>query len=164
MAAGVAIQVRGLRELQERLRALDRVAGTKTMRSAMFVATKPILDRARATAPRRSGALQLALARTFAVKTRSGGLLFGDAAGSTFSILIGPKTRHATAIALYNLVYRLRRRRRGVIHGHFLEFGTAHGVRATHFLLRALESTSPLAVNQLAAELKKRIEAAVTHR
>lgn len=133
------------------------------MRSAMFTATKPILDRAKANAPVRSGALRQAIARTFGVKSGAR-VLFGDVPGSRFSILIGPKVRNRTAIALYNLVYKPRRPRRGIFHGHFLEFGTKSGTRRTDFLKRALEASASQAVLKLAETLKKRIEAAARKR
>jgi HK97 gp10 family phage protein len=160
----VTVTVRGLKELEARLRDIGSVAGTKAMRSAMFTATKPILDRAKANAPSRSGALRLALSRTFAIKSTGGGLLFGDAPGSRFLIFIGPKVKNRTAVALYNLVYKPRRPRRGIFHGHFLEFGTKSGTRRTDFLKRALESSANEAVRRLADALKKRIDAAARKR
>lgn len=160
----MTVTVRGLKELEARLRDIGSVAGTKAMRSAMFTATKPILDRAKTNAPARSGALRLSLSRTFGVKSTGGRFTFGDGPGSIFSILIGPKVRNRTAVALYNLVYKPRRPRRGIFHGHFLEFGTKSGTRRTDFLKRALESTANEAVGKLAEALKKRIEAAARKR
>jgi HK97 gp10 family phage protein len=155
----MTIKVYGLKELQDKLVEIGSVAGTKAMRSAMFTASKPILDRAKANAPTRSGALREALSRTFAIKSL-GGYRFGDGPGSRFSILVGPKVKNRTAIALYNLVYRPRKPRRGIFHGHFLEFGTRRGTRRTDFLKRAIEASASEAVNKLAEALKKRIEAA----
>jgi HK97 gp10 family phage protein len=204
------VQVRGLKELDERLVELGAVAGAKAMRSAMFTASKPILDRAKATAPVKSGALREALARTFSVSkgssgsfgflSRSGGFGSGKAKafgigvgdGSRFSILIGPKVRNRTAVALYNLVHKTKRR--GIYHGHFLEFGhrigskrtgrlsdavTAKGIARAqkrglsfgagsvpgiHFLRNALAATASQATAKLAEALKKRIEAAARKR
>jgi HK97 gp10 family phage protein len=156
----MTIKVTGLKELQARLVEIGSVAGTKAMRSAMFTASKPILDRAKANAPVRSGALRQAISRTFAVRALGGAYLFGDGPGSRFSILVGPKTKNRTAVALYNLVYKAKRPRRGVYHGHFLEFGTRRGTRRTDFLRRAIESSASEAVSKLAEALKKRIEAA----
>lgn len=158
----MTIKVSGLKELQARLREIGAVAGTKAMRSAMFTATKPILDRAKATAPTRSGALKQALSRSFGMKSLGGGFLFGEGAGTRFAVQIGPKVRNRTAIALYNLIYRTKRR--GIFHGHFVEFGTRRGTRRTDFLKRALESSAPQAVAKLAEALKKRIEAAARKR
>jgi HK97 gp10 family phage protein len=154
----MTIKVTGLKELQARLREIGAVAGTKAMRSAMFSATKPILDRAKATAQVRSGALRHALSRSFGMKSLGGKFLFGEGPGTRFAVQIGPKVRNRTAIALYNLVYRTKRR--GIFHGHFVEFGTKRGTRRTDFLKRALESSAPQAVTTLAEALKKRIEAA----
>jgi HK97 gp10 family phage protein len=157
------IQVRGLKELEDRLVGMGTVAGTKAMRSAMFTATKPILDQAKATAPTRSGALKQALARTFSVKTNAGSF-FSSGEGSKFNVSVGPKVRNRTAVALYNLVYKPRRPRKGIYHGHFLEFGTKRGTKATNWLRNALQSQAPRAVAKLAEALKKRIEAAAKKR
>lgn len=158
----MTIKVTGLKELQKRLVEIGAVAGTKAMRSAMFTATKPLLDRAKATAPIRSGALRHALSRTFGRKTLGVGLLSGDGPGTRFAIQVGPKVKNRTAIALYNLVYKTKRR--GIFHGHFVEFGTKRGTRRTDFLKRALESTAPQVVSKLSEALKKRIEAAARKR
>ncbi len=158
------ISVTGLKELQKRLIEIGSVSGTKIMRSAMFAATKPILDKAKANAPERSGALRAALARTFGVAARSASLFSGEGSGSRFSILIGPKVRNRTAVALYNLVYNPKRPRRGIFHGHFTEFGTRTGTQARHWLRSALESSSRAATSLLAEALKKKIEAAAKKR
>jgi HK97 gp10 family phage protein len=157
----VTIKVTGLKELQAKLIEIGSVAGTKAMRSAMFTASKPILDRAKANAPVRSGALRQAISRTFAVRSMGGAYHFGEVPGSRFSILVGPKTKNRVALALYNLVYKPKRQRRGIYHGHFLEFGTSRGTKRTDFLRRAIESSASEAVNKLAEALKKRIEAVV---
>lgn len=157
-------KVRGLAELDRTLAEVGTVAGTKIMRSSMFSATKPLLERAKANAPSRSGALRQALTRTFAVKTNGGNFLFGDQAGSRFSILVAPKVKNRAAVALYNLVYKPRRPRRGIFHGHFLEFGTARGTKRTDFLKRALLSSASECVATLARVLKRRIEAAARKR
>jgi HK97 gp10 family phage protein len=145
------IKVTGLKEIQQQLINLGSIAGTKAMRGAMRAATKPLLQKAKATAPSRSGALREALAQTFSVSA------FGS--GSRFSILVGPKVKNRTAVALYNLIYRTKRR--GIYHGHFLEFGTATGTKATGFLRNALESTAQQCVSLLGSEIKKRIDKAL---
>lgn len=152
------IKVTGLKELQKKMIEIGSVSGTKSMRSAMMVATKPIQGQAKATAPTRSGALREAVGRTFGVRTFGGTFSFGDSAGSRFSVLIGPKVRNRTAIVLYNLIYKPKRPRRGIVHGHFLEFGTKSGLRATNWLRNALQSQASPSVSKLAVELKNRIE------
>lgn len=152
------IKVTGLKELQRKLVEIGSVAGTKSMRGAMMAATRPIQDQAKNTAPVRSGALRQAVGRTFGVRSFGGALSFGDSAGSNFSVLIGPKVRNRTAVALYNLIYKPRRPRRGIFHGHFVEFGTKSGVRATNWLRNALQSQANQSVSKLAVELRTRIE------
>lgn len=153
------IEVKGLKELEDRLIELGAVAGMKAMRSAMFTASKPTLDQAKATAPVRSGALRESITRTFSAASKT-----GSKEGSRFSVRIGPKVKNRTAIALYNLVYRLKRPRRGIFYGHFLEFGTNAGTKATHWLRNALQATAARSAQLLAETLKKRIEAAVKKR
>jgi hypothetical protein len=207
----VDAKIRGLVELDRALAEIGAVAGAKVMRSSMFTATKPILDRAKANMPSHSGALREALSRIFAVSKRPGdyefnsrssgfgsgqargfGISAGDGGGSRFSILIGPKVRHRVAIALYNLVHRTKRK--GIYHGHFVEFdhrignastgtlsraqtvaGMARAARrgksfgagmvsGKHVLRNALMSASSQAVALLAQTLKKRIEIAAKKR
>lgn len=190
------IKVTGLKELQKRMIEIGSVSGTKAMRSAMFSATKPLLEAAKANTAKftRSGAMRESISRTFAIKV-AGGFIFGsDQAGSRFSILVGPKTKHRTAIALYNLVYKPKRPRRGIFYGHLLEFGHRIGSRKTGilsrartaagtgradrrgrsqglgrvnsrpFLLPALRATSQQCVELLAQKLKKNIEKAAAKR
>lgn len=156
----VDIKVTGLKELQKKLIEIGSVSGTKSMRASMMAATKLIQDRAKSTAPRRSGALATAIGRTFSVKNSSGSIFTGEGSGARFSVLIGPKVKNKTAVALYNLVYKRKRPRRGIIHGHFLEFGTARGVKATNWLRNALQTVAQQSVDKLAEQLKRRIEVA----
>ena len=153
------IVVRGLKEVQKQLINLGSVTGTKAMRGAMRAATKPLLAKAKAMAPVRSGALREALAQTFTARSQSG--FFGFGSGTRFSILVGPRIKSRTAVALYNLVYKPRTPIKGIFYGHFLEFGTATGTERTNFLHNSLLSTFPQCVNLLAVELKKRIEKAL---
>lgn len=151
------VQVKGLKELEDRLIEIGSVAGTKAMRSALFTATKPILDQAKATAPKRSGALGVALTRSFVTEA-------GSESGSKFTVKIGPKSKNRTAVALYNLVYKPKRPRRGIFYGHFLEFGTRRGTKATHWLRNALQSRATQAVESLSGALKKAIDKAARKR
>lgn len=146
------IKVHGLKELQKKLIEIGSVSGTKSMRSAMMTATKEIQDRAKSTAPKASGALSESIGRTFSFKNDTSILN----RGSRFTVSIGPKLRNRKAIVLYNLIHK--RNRRGIYHGHFVEFGTDFGVRPTHWLRNALQSTATHSVNKLAEALKKRIE------
>lgn len=153
----MTIKVYGFKEVQRKLIEIGSVTGTKIMRSSMFTATRPLHDKAKQTAPRRSGALAESIGRTFGVKSGSG-ILSGDGDGSRFSILVGPKVRNRTAVALYNLVYKLKRARRGIFHGHLVEFGTVTGTRATNWLKTALLATSTTCTRLLAITTKTRID------
>lgn len=160
MADGVTVEVKGLDELRKQLINLGSVAGTKAMRQSMFAATKPLLAQAKANESRssRSGALRESLRRSFRIGKSKG--VFSEG-GSTFTISVGPKTKSRTAIALYNLVYRPKRPRRGIYHGHFIEFGTKTGTQARHHLEHALLSSQVQCTFGLANELRKRIERAL---
>ena len=55
------VSVTGLKELDRKMRALEPAMQKKIIRKAARRAAKPVLDRARAFAPRRSGALERSL-------------------------------------------------------------------------------------------------------
>lgn len=152
--------VRGLKELDAKLTQLSQVAAQKAMRNAIFAASKPILDQAKANAaawPKGSGAIKESLTRTY-----SKGLLD---TGTKFTVSVGPKAKNRTAIALYNLVYKRRRPIRGIYYGHLLEFGhkdrAGGDVAAKPFLLPALESKKDEATQILADKLRQNIEKAL---
>lgn len=159
------IKVKGLKELQQQLINLGSITGTKAMRGAMRAATKPMLLRIKTTVPVSSGALQAAERQVFFVSNFFsplrwfGGGASGD--GSTFTIKIGAKVRDRTAIALYNLVHKRKRPRRGIYHGHYVEFGTKSGTPRRDFMRNAAESTAERCVVLLASELGKRIDRAL---
>lgn len=139
------------------------------MRGAMFTATRPLFDRAKQNAsvfsrPNAkidgkvsSGALREATVRSFRVG--KGGAFLSS--GSTFTMSVGPRVKHAKAVSLYNLVHRPRQPRRGIYHGHFLEWGTRKGVVARHYLERALRATQGACVALLSSEIAKRIARAL---
>ena len=120
-----AVQLKGFQQLEENLLRLGTVAGSKVMRQALFAATKPILDQAKANIrrwPRGSGALELALTRTYTT-ARGGG------SGSRFVMSIAPRIRKSVAVSLHNIYYH--RGRRGIFYGHLLEFGHRIGHKKT---------------------------------
>lgn len=157
----MSIMVTGLAELDANLVKLGQVAGAKAMRGALFVASRPILDQAKANIaawPKGSGALSLAMGRRY----KTSGL---DVSGSRFAVTIGPKAKARTAIALYNLSYKRKRPVKGIFYGHLLEFGhkdrAGHAVAAKPFLLPALQAKQQEAVQLLADKLKQNIERAL---
>jgi HK97 gp10 family phage protein len=81
--------------------------------------------------------------------------------GGLFTVSIAPIAKSRTAIALYNLFYRSKRR--GIFHGHFAEFGTQRS-RKQPFLKPALDTKGPQAVSILAAEIKKGIDSLLRRR
>lgn len=137
------LDVRGLKDVDEALVRLGTVAGAKVMRQAMFAASKPILDLAKANIqrwPGGSGALHLSMGRKFRIGKGSASVRISAASnqGNLFAIQIGPRPKVPAAVALHNLVYR--RKRKGVFYGHLLEFGHRVGHRGTGYLRKLTAS------------------------
>lgn len=139
MADGLQVSFSGFKEIDENLVRLGQIAGEKVMRSSLFVAMKPIQDRAVAglTAIQGgSGALAKATRRVY---LRPGSRL-ADGSVSTatrFVMAVAPKTKDSVAIALANLHYKRRKPIRGVIWGHLLEWGHRIANRSTGRLTRS---------------------------
>jgi hypothetical protein len=153
----MTIKVTGLREVEAQLLKLGSKDGTKVLRSGMLRAAKPIELQAEANAaaiPNGSGALEKAIGRRFQIAGRA---VFGEgqlpSMGGRFSVVIAPIRNSRVAIALYNLFYK--RKRRGIFHGHFVEFKNNGG---RHILSRALNTRGAQAVQSLASEIKVGIE------
>lgn len=157
------IKLSGLKEVEAQLRKLGSKEGTKVLRAAMLRAAKPIEDQAKSNAAaisEGSGALALSIGRRFVVGKQKAFALLPDM-GGRFTVLIAPLIKSRTAIALYNLFYH--RKRRGIFHGHFAEFGTKRS-RKQPFLKPALDSKGPQAVAVLADEIRKGIESLLRRR
>ena len=125
-----AVELKGMKELEENLVRLGSVVGTKVMRQALFAATKPILDQAKANIrawPRGSGALELSMNRVYSTSKSAG-------SGSRFVMQIAPRVRKSVAVSLHNIYYH--RGRRGIFYGHLLEFGHRIGHKKTGRLSR----------------------------
>lgn len=153
------IKVSGLKEVEAQLIKLGSKEGTKVLRAAMMRATKPIQDQAKANAAaieKGSGALEKAIGRRFEIQGRG---VFGEGLlpnlGGKFNVVITPFKTSRVAIALYNLFYQ--RKRRGIFHGHFVEFGVRGG-RARNILSRALNTRGAQAVQSLASEIQAGID------
>lgn len=154
----MSVTVKGLAEVDANLKKIGQVAGQKAMRSALYAASKPILDQAKINVPKRSGALQLALTRFYKVGT-------AENTGSRFTVSVGPKAKNRTAIALYNLSYKRRKKVRGIFYGHLQEFEHKDrgggSVPAKPFLLPALRDRFSQSIQILADQLRKKIEKAL---
>lgn len=132
----------------------------------MLAAGKPIAEQARANAAALAGgsgalALSIAVGSFTATNNLNAGALL-DAMlpnmGSKFSVSIGPKRKHKTAIALYNLFYRRKQQRRGIYHAQFVEFShrskSGAVVAAQPILAPALRSRQGEAVTIFADRMK----------
>lgn len=172
-----SVELKGLKELEERLLLLGKVAGAKAMRQALFHGSKPILDQAKANVrswPGGSGALYYAMGRTFTVERG------GADGGTQFNMAIRPRIRNRVAVALHNIFYR--RGRTGIFYGHLLEFGHRIAHRKTgrlqkrpesrghvgagsvppqRFLRPALDTAGLRATYAFTNELRRRIERAL---
>lgn len=148
MAEQFRADLKGLKEVDERLASLGQLAGEKVMHSTMFVAMKPVMEAARtnATAIQRSGALAKSIRRVF-LKSAAGAFQALTRTASRFIVSVAQKIRDQTAIALANLVYRPRRPRRGIFWGHLVEWGFTHvnsgrRIAGRGIFRRALESNA----------------------
>lgn len=156
----MTVKVSGLKEIEKQLQTLGSQDGTKVLRAAMMRAAKPIEDQAKTNAaalPNGSGSLEKSIGRRFVVGRQQSGLLLLPSLGGRFSVLIAPIKSNRVAVALYNLFYKPRRKRRGIFHGHFVEFGTARSKKQP-FLAPALNARGAQAVGMLADEIRKGIE------
>ncbi len=158
------VKVSGLKEVEAQLLKLGSKEGTKVLRAGMLRASRPIEQQAEsnaATIPNGSGALEKAIARRFEIQGRG---VFGEGLlpnlGGRFNVAIGPMKNSRVAIALYNLFYKTKRR--GIFHGHFLEFGIRGPAR--NILSRALNSRGAQAVDSLAKEIKVGIDRLLARR
>lgn len=152
----ITLRIKGLAELDAKLKQLSTLAQERALRRAMFRPMERVLKTAQANAPRRSGALRLALTRMFTSARK--GFAVNNARGLAARVAIAPRLKDPRAIALYNLSYGRRKRIRGIFYGHFLEFGTRKGTRATHFLGNALRAHAQHVIDEFAQELERAIE------
>lgn len=153
----MTIKVTGLKEIEAELQKLGSRDGTRVLRAAMMRAAQPIQKQAQLNAarlPNGSGALERSIGRRFVVG-RQGSGIFEPPLGGRFRVVIAPLKTSRVAVALYNLFYR--RKRRGIFHGHFVEFGTKRSKRQP-FLAPALNARGSQAVGMLADEIRKGIE------
>lgn len=149
------MNVTGLREVEAQLVKLGDQRGTKVLRAAMLAAAKPIAEQARANASaisRGSGSLALSIGVGAFRATNNAGFLGAvlPSMGGKFTVSVGPKRKHKTAVALYNLFYRRKQQRRGIYHAQFVEFShrdrSGKTVAAQPILLPALRSRQAQAV------------------
>lgn len=167
------MKVSGFAEIEKELLKLSDARGTKILRASMLAAAKPIAAQARANAAaiaKGSGALSLSIAvGGFSVKNRLDvGAWLGalvPAMGATFNVSVGPKSKHPTAVALYNIFYKRKRKRKGIYHGGFIEFKhlskSGSTVAAKPFLEPALRSRSSEAVTIFADRMRQGIARAL---
>jgi HK97 gp10 family phage protein len=154
----VTIKVTGLKEVEKQLQMLGSKDGTRVLRAAMMRAAQPIEQQAKMNAanlPNGSGALEKSIGRRFVVGRQESSFLILPSLGGRFSVLIAPLKSNRVAVALYNLFYG--RKRRGIFHGHFVEFGTKRAKKQP-FLAPALNARGAQAVNTLADEIRRGLE------
>lgn len=159
------IEVRGLKEVDAQLAALGKKDGTRIVRRALLLAGESIKQQAKANlnAASHSGALRESIGVQFKIgkltQTESATAISANlpSLGSRFAAVIAPLRKAKTAMALYNLVHK--RKRSGIYHGHFLEWGTKASskrkgsTRAKPFLRPALQSSAGEATRIFAREV-----------
>lgn len=156
-----AIQIRGLKEVDERLVMLGQVAGERVMRSVLFAASKPIADQAVANLSvirGGSGALAKATRRVY-MRSRS-----QSGRGTRFVVAIAPKVKDRVAIALANLRYKRRKPIRGVFWGHLVEWGFTHRdgrVAGRMVFTRALNARADEAIETFRKLIGPRVDRAL---
>lgn len=153
----IELKFAGIENILANLKRLEAVAREKALRRAMTRAFRPVLVAAQANAPRRSGALRLALA---IVPKKGAALSAGKLAAG---VVVTPRARNSRAVALYNLDYgRVGRSRiRGIFYGHMVEFGTRRGIQPRRFLYRALQANAQRVIDQFGVEIEKEIRKAL---
>jgi HK97 gp10 family phage protein len=161
----ISLTFEGLAELDEKLQALSSVARERSLRRAMWPAMAPVLNHAKAGAPRRSGALAVAMARAVQTAGKGRGLSFGGQEKSLVArVVVTPRRNNRQAVALHNIFYSRKRPIRGIYYGHFLEFGTKRGVKPLKFMNRAISSNAQRVINIFAEQLEKAIRTELRRR
>lgn len=148
----MGFRVRGLDAVKAQLRALGEELATKAAKGAARAAFKPVLDAAKALAPRDTGALADSLVLASAVTPTGGaavGIRIGKGRGAA-------QARVAAAAFGEAQIEKLPPARRW----HFTEFGTSRQP-AHPFLRPAFDASVQTVVDSIAAELKKAIARAI---
>ncbi len=161
----ISLSFEGIDELDEKLQALSTIGRERALRRAMWPAMVPVLEHAKANAPRRSGALAVAMARAIQSAGKGKGLRFGGQDKSLVArVVVTPRRNNRQAVALHNIFYSRKKPIRGMYYGHFLEFGTKRGVKPMKFMNRAISSNSQRVINIFAEQLEKAIRTELRRR
>ena len=156
-----SLRLKGLDQVIKNLDGLKPIARRKSMEKAMFTSLRPVLYAARSNAPRSTGALRVSLARVYVRpgKTWRGATpTVGDLAAK---VSVAPKRGYRPAVALVNLLAGRKRRINGIYWGHFTEFGTKKGVKATRWLYRSLSANSQTVIDLFEREIERQIQRAL---
>lgn len=152
------MKLEGLRELEDKLRALGAKDGSRAIRTALLAAGRVVATRARQNAEairNGSGALALSISVRF---VRGGSE--DVPVGRRFVAQIGPRAKNAKALALYNLAYG--RHARGIFYGHLIERGFKHRsgkrVSGQRILTNALQQTRAQAIAVFSTKLGAAID------
>ncbi len=161
----ISLSFEGIEELDRNLQELSAIGRERALRRAMWPAMAPVLDHAKANAPRRSGALAVAMARAVQSAGRGKGLRFGGQEKSLVArVVVTPRRNNRQAIALHNIFYSRKKPVRGIYYGHFLEFGTKRSDKRFKFMSRAIASNSQRVINIFAERLEKAIRTELRRR
>jgi HK97 gp10 family phage protein len=141
-----SFEITGLDELEDQLLALSKKVATKSLRSALVRAARPVVKAAKAKVPVKTGALRQSIGT--ASRRGRGRKNFATA-------IVGPKSRNKRAIALANA--GRSKPVKGIFWGHIVELG--YGRQAPQPYLRpALDENADEAVQIFAKAIKQNLE------
>ena len=153
MADQITTKITGGRELDRALAKMEAKVARKTMRQALFHATLPVLQAAKANAQsiRDSGALALSIRRfTRTMRLRT---------GSFMEVAVGQHKRAARALAAYNAFHgREESPATELRHGFFSELGT-EDTPVQPWLRPAFDSNADNMIVRLMRRLREQITA-----
>jgi HK97 gp10 family phage protein len=158
MAAGTSIEVKGLKELEAKLRELAKPQ--KIVRQGLRAGAKPIQKTAKALAPKQSGKLAKSI-RVRAGKPNKKGRLTVIVTTSGKDNLFTGATYYGAFVELGHFTgRRLKVKGKAAYHAASLAAGRKH-VPGKHFMLRAAEQAAGAAVAAFIAKLKDGIAMAM---
>ena len=152
------LQVTGLKDLEKKLiREIPVKARSNVMARALKISAKPMIATAKSKAMNgdSSGALSMAIAPWTETKSKT------RKAGLFVRVHVGPRRSNKKALARYFGFYGIaptpKQFKRGIYHGHFVEFGSK-GRSPKPFLRPALAAHGPQLIKSFGAIMAQEIE------
>lgn len=153
-------EIKGLKELRNKLLALGALAGLKDMAAAGRFAMKPVLADAKRLVPKNTELLEKTL-RLATVKPKSGsivcsvGIALKGKVTDEVPVSLDETDEIVEGLTIASTVKSAAWR------WHFVEFGVpAHGIAAKPFLRPAFHMNVDIAIDRLKAKLRQKIQKA----